>query len=261
MNNNDSNFTLQNFCNRFSEAAENYDSNARIQKQVSNNLWDWLQTHLEKPFEPAATIDVGSGTGFMTQLLLNQYACPVHAIDIAPGMVEWLRNHIPSEQLHTHLLDGEHLSIEQLWVPNNCLLVSNMCAQWFSDLDQAIRRWLSVSNTIAFSVLLNGSFEAWNQAHTETGQTAGIRSLPEASALQVILNNLQQEGLIKNLQFKSREFLDQHFDGLSFARSLRAIGADTPKTNHHPVNLRAVIRELGKGCTINYRIGFVFLQR
>ncbi len=261
MNNYDSKLTAQPFCHRFSKAAENYDSNARIQKQVSLTLWDWLHTHLNPHFEPAAAIDVGSGTGFMTQLLLNTYSCPVHAIDIAPGMIDWLKNNVSSAQLHTHLMDGEQLSIDPLWIPRNSLLVSNMCAQWFDDLNQALRRWLSVSNTVAFSLLLNGSFEAWHQAHAETGQIAGARLLPDDGILMTLLNNLQQEKLVQALHFKSREFLDQHFDGLSFARSLRAIGADAPKSNHHPVNLRAVIRELGKGCTINYRIGFVFLQR
>lgn len=247
---------------RFSKAAGNYDSHARVQKQVSQHLWEWVNQLLPDGYQPAATLDIGSGTGFMTELLLRNYPeCPTHAVDIAPGMVEWLRERSHSNRLKVHLMDGEHLSVEKLWVPPHSLLISSMCAQWFVDLEQALRRWVSVSNNIALSVLLDGSFEAWHQAHEETGQAVGLQALPIGDQVQDILHGLKAEGLVQHAAFKTREFLDHHPDGLSFARSLRAIGADTPKSNHQPVNLRRVIRELGMGCTMNYKVGFIYLSR
>jgi malonyl-CoA O-methyltransferase len=246
---------------RFSEAAGDYNSHARIQKQVSTWLWEWLQSQLPDDYKPEAALDIGSGTGFMTQLLLDKFDCPVHAIDIAPGMIEWIHEQIDSPRLHTHLLDGQYLSIDRLSAPRQSLLVSSMCVQWFKNIEQALRRWLALSNTVAFSVLLDGSFEAWHQAHMKTGQIAGLQTLPTENQLKNHLTQLQSEGLIQEISFKSKEFLDHHFDGLSFARSLRAIGADTPRVNHNPANLRTVIRELGKGCTMNYKVGFVFLRR
>lgn len=246
---------------RFSEAAGDYNSHARIQKLVSTQLWEWLGRQLPGDFAPRAALDVGSGTGFMTELLLDKYDCPIHAIDIAPGMIEWIKEQIPSPRLRTHLLDGQELSVDKLWAPRHSLLVSSMCAQWFEDLDKAIRKWLSVSNTVAFSVLLEGSFEAWHQAHTHTNQVSGLQPLPCEEKLKDCLQSLQNECMVQEMSFKTKEFLDHHFDGLSFARSLRAIGADTPKPNHNPANLRSVIRELGMGCTMNYKVGFVYLRR
>ena len=72
---------------------------------------------------------------------------------------------------------------------------------------------------------------------------------------------LVAEGIAASTAHHTKNFLDHHPDGLSFARSLRAIGADQPRVNHTPVNLRKVISALGEACTMNYHIGFYYLER
>ncbi|WP_370260626.1 methyltransferase domain-containing protein [Limnobacter sp.] len=247
---------------RFSGAAADYDHHARVQRHAAQHLCNWLGQVLPAGFQPKACIDVGSGTGFITEHLLNNFKnVPVHAIDLAPGMLEELKRKFPHPRLHTHVLNGEELAFEHLWAPNQSLLMSGMCAQWFSNLEEAIRRWLSVSNTLAFSVLLDGSFQAWQTAHQDTEQTCGLRPLPKATHMLDLLDRLTREGLVAGTAHHSKEFLDHHPDGLSFARSLRAIGADLPRPNHRPVNLWRVIDALGEACTMNYHIGFYYLER
>lgn len=207
-------------------------------------------------------MDVGSGTGFLTEHLLARYPnTTTHAIDLAQGMLDELKRKHPNANLKTHCLNGEDLAVEKLWVPNHSLLMSGMCAQWFVDLEGAIRKWLSVSNTVAFSILLDGSFQAWQAAHDEASQPCGLRILPTGQHLQHIIQTLIGEGLVARCAKHTKEFLDHHTDGLSFARSLRAIGADTPRHNHRPANLRKVIHALGEACTLNYNLGFYCLER
>jgi malonyl-CoA O-methyltransferase len=247
---------------RFSNAAQDYDHHARVQKHAAQHLCHWLGNLLPPGFQPKACIDVGSGTGFVTEHLLQQFPdAALHAVDLAQGMLSELRRKHDTRLLYTHLLNGEELAVEHLWVPNKSLLVSGMCAQWFGNLEDAVRRWLSVSNTVAFSVLLDGSFQAWDLAHEETGQSSGLRQLPTQDKLQNILSRLVNEGIAANTAHHTKTFLDHHPDGLSFARSLRAIGADQPRPLHRPVNLRKVISALGDGCTMNYHIGFYYLER
>lgn len=247
---------------RFSGAAQQYDHHARVQKHAAAHLWHWVQPKLNPEHPPLACIDVGSGTGFLTEHLLTRFPhTPIHAVDIAPGMLSELARKHPTPQLKTHLLNGEELAVEKLWVPSHSLLVSSMCAQWFNDLEDAIRKWLSVSNTLAFSVLLDGSFQAWHAAHRDTDQACGLRALPTAETMQGIVQTLAAEGLVAQHQHHNKDFLDHHPDGLSFARSLRAIGADMPRTHHRPANLRKVVHALGEACTMNYHIGFYWLQR
>ncbi|MDH4396743.1 MAG: methyltransferase domain-containing protein [Limnobacter sp.] len=242
-----------------------YDDHARVQRESSQFLWNWLNQLLPQKFEPKACLDIGCGTGYMTQLLLDHYPqTPVHAIDIAPGMLDHIHNtwgRAYTDQLHTHLMDGEQLALEHLWVPNNSLTVSNMCAQWFKSLDQTMRGWLSISNTVVFSVLLEGSFAAWKQAHLDAGEPCGLRTLPSFDDIQTLLKHFEAEGLCIETHSFQKEYLDQHSGGLSFARSLRAIGADTPEPHHRPVKLRKVIANLGDVCTLNHRVGYFFLRR
>lgn len=247
---------------RFSDAARDYDHHARVQKHSAQHLCQWLDQMLPANFNPKACVDVGSGTGFLTEYLLNKFPeSAVHAVDLAQGMLTELTRKYPTERLHTHLLNGEELAVEHLWIPNHSLLISGMCAQWFGNIEEAIRRWLSVSNTVAFSVLLDGSFQAWEVAHEDTGQTSGLRPLPRDDDLQDIMKALVAEGIAASTAHHTKNFLDHHPDGLSFARSLRAIGADQPRINHTPVNLRKVISALGEACTMNYHIGFYYLER
>lgn len=251
---------------RFSLAAQQYEHHARVQRHVAAHLWNWAHSLLQgdsSAFAPQACVDVGCGTGFLTDRMLKHYPqLPVHAVDMAPGMLAALQSkHPDNHQLHTHCLNGETLSMEHLWIPPHSLLMSSMCAQWFDDLEGAVRRWLSVSNTVAFSVLLDGSFQVWKAAHEETGQTCGLRALPTAAQLEQLIHKLVDEGLVARSALHEKEFLDHHTDGLSFARSLRFIGADQPHATHQPVQLRKVIRALGGACTLNYHLGFYCLER
>ena len=206
---------------------------------------------------------MGSGTGFLTAQLLSQYpGTVVHAVDMAQGMLNQLALKIPNtDQLQLHLLDGEQLERAHFRLAPKSLLVSGMCAQWFNELGATLERWLSISDTVAFSILLDGSFQAWVAAHRATGQNCGLRKLPSTAQLEQELAKLHAQGLYSRVVHHRKDFLDHHTDGLSFARSLRAIGADLPKANHKPASLRRVIEHLGEGCTINYNIGFYLLQR
>ena len=247
---------------RFSQAARQYDQHAPLQKQVAYDLFHWANRQLSAGYRPKSCLDIGSGTGFLTTHLLNHYPdTPTHAIDQAPGMLaELVRKH-PTPRLTTQCLDGETLTPEQLNLPKPTLLMSSMCAQWFNTLEHALRNWLNLADTLAFSILLNNSFEAWHTAHTQSKQPCGLHPLPSHTHIEGILQQFTQQGLVAHCNSHTHTYQEQHPNGLSFARSLRAIGADTPQPNHRPANLRPVLSRLKTGCTMNYHIGFYYVER
>lgn len=247
---------------RFTDAAQHYDGHAHIQKRVASNLWTWAKTFLEQA-PPEACLDIGSGTGFLTAHLLKAYPdTPIHVIDTSQGMLDELKKKHPHANLVSHCGNGEtfHLCPWALDIPKSSIAFSNLCIQWFDQPAQALASWLHVADKIVLSVLLDGSFEAWRAAHHSTHQACGLQKLPSLAEFDEALQHIQATGEFR-LEHKVENLVDVHPDGLSFVRSLRAIGADTPRPGHRPARLRPVLESLGSDCAMNYRVAYYFLER
>jgi malonyl-CoA O-methyltransferase len=249
----------------FSYAAKQYAQHARIQARSAQNLWLWAQQQ-RSPWhtQPAALVDIGCGTGFLTQHLLGH--CPgmaVHAIDMAPNMLQTLRAQLQHPHLHTHCLDACQLQSNTLSLPQPVWLFSNLCMQWFDNLPQAFSHWLGFAQTISVAILLDGSFSGWKAAHQASKQACQLRPLPSIQSILQSLETLHQQGRIRNFQHHTVQYIDPHPDGLAFARSLKAIGAHTP-TTHQPSQLRrvlAALRQQQSDGSMNYDIGFFHLEQ
>lgn len=74
----------------FSRAAETYDRGASLHRHVAAMIAGQLPEAVEVGAGPV--LELGSGTGVLTGLLLRRYPSAVlHAVDVAPGMVQCLR--------------------------------------------------------------------------------------------------------------------------------------------------------------------------
>lgn len=238
---------------RFSEAAGNYEEAARIQAQAAVKFGAWLaQLGLATP---ASIAEVGCGTGLFTRLLHARHpGAHLLATDLAPNMVERCRTNLPSNpNLQFMVCDGRNASFN----PAPDWIVSTMCFQWFDPLLPVLEWHYANSRVLAFSILVSGSFAEWRAAHERAGLAPGLLSCPEFDALRRICHTLSG-GQMHAHRISLNE---QHPDGLSFARSLRAIGADLPQPGYQPANLRPVLRQMAKGTTANYEIGFFCLKK
>lgn len=238
---------------RFSDAAHRYDDMAKIQQLAAIEFDLWL-TNLGLP-APDTIAEIGCGTGFFTQLLHQRFAnADLCITDIAPQMLAMCEAKLPASVLHRfELFDGSKdcFSHRPDWV------LSTMCFQWFTPLKPVLERHFSHSRVLAFSILLDGSFAPWQAAHQRLGLACGLQPLLGFSE---VFDACQLSGA-RRVHAHAVSLADDHPDGLSFAASLRAIGADQPKDNHQPVNLRAVCRQLEHGLSANYEIGFFCIER
>lgn len=237
---------------RFSDAAPRYEQSARIQQQAAARFDDWLAGLALAA--PGRIAEIGCGTGLFTRLLHARHPqALLHATDLAPAMLEQCRaGFAAADKLQFSVCDGRDAGFD----PAPDWIVSAMCFQWFDPLPPVLARHAGQCRVLAFSTLLDGSFAAWHAAHRQLGIEAGLRPLPDYDALLRACDKLEA----KRVHAQRITLNDIHADGQSFARSLRAIGADQPRAGHRPVNLRPVLRQLQAGIAANYEIGFFCVE-
>jgi len=124
----------------FERAADTYDASAVLQKEIAKRLTDRLDYIKHSP---KTVLDVGSGTGFITQDLLKRYPkSSIIALDLAFSMARksqqlggWFRKPLAV------CADAEQLPLK----PDSIeLLISSLMLQWSNDLKQTFTGFHSV---------------------------------------------------------------------------------------------------------------------
>lgn len=124
----------------FERAADSYDASAVLQQEIAKRLAQRLD-YIK--LQPQCTLDIGCGTGYVTQDLLKRYPkAKVIALDIALNMISqtkkigrWFRK----PQLVC--ADAEQLP---LMADSIDLIVSNLMLHWSNDLEKAFIGFESV---------------------------------------------------------------------------------------------------------------------
>ncbi len=124
----------------FERAADTYDANAVLQREIGERLTERLD--LIK-MQPETVLDVGCGTGFITEHLLNRYKrARVIGVDLAHSMVQktrkrggWFRKP-----------QGVCADAARLPFQPQCadMLVSSLMLQWCNDLPAVFREFVQV---------------------------------------------------------------------------------------------------------------------
>jgi malonyl-CoA O-methyltransferase len=224
--------------------AAHYDAHAAVQRIVAEKLADRI---LALPLPPAPRVlEIGCGTGFLGLELLDDLA-PSHwrMTDIAPAMIDRARQRLGDRpNVSFAVMDGEHPDI----VGRFDLICASLSFQWFADLPAAVarlRRRLAPGGRLIFTTLAEGSFFEWRRAHGD--RLAGTRDYPSAQALSALGLTVEIE-TIPMAHKSAREFL----------RSVKGIGAGTPRDGHRPLSpaeLRGVMgRFEAKGSVASYMI-------
>lgn len=244
---------------RFDAAAASYDAHSAAQRHAAQGLVERLAP-LGLPPRPRV-LEIGCGTGHLTELLaLHLPGAAILATDIAPSMVAACQSRLGANpRLRFAAMDARHPAADDFDARRPArlsgfdLICGNLVAQWFDDLPAACARLagrLAPGGVLLLSLPGGETFREWKAAHARLGLAAGTLPLPTPEACRAALppgeNRIEVE-----------HWLDRPADGLAFARSLRAIGADTPMPGHAPLapgELRRVLRAIGPAPTFTYEL-------
>lgn len=225
----------------FGRATE-YDRHALVQRRVVAALAERIAA-LPLPPRPRV-LEVGCGTGLLGAALIDRLPAAHWLLtDLSPAMVERTRRRFAGRpQVHVEVMNGEHPTVAGPFD----LVCSSLAAQWFGDLPTAIARLralLAPGGTLIFTTLAAGSFEEWRQAHGD--RASGVRDYPDKRELAAL-----------GLDVRIDAYPARHGDAREFLRSLKAIGAGTPRPGHRPLSpaeLRKVMERFDRaGATATY---------
>ena len=140
-----------NFVNNFDKVADSYDDYASIQKQCAFDMTEFLDFPKK---DILSVIDIGSGTGTSTIEVMKKFPKASYTLcDISEKMIEVSKNKLKN---CVHMVcDAENYDFPE----NYDLCVSNLCMQWFNDIESFFQKMSGRVKYMAFTTLIDGSFK------------------------------------------------------------------------------------------------------
>lgn len=243
----------------FGSAAREYHELAELQQEVAKRLIASLQPWRDI-IPPGPLLEVGCGTGFVTEGLLELYPNRKKIVtDLSPEMVAFCRERFSNEEnISFSRLDAEELSIEE---PEYALTVSGFTAQWFKD--PALTLGKLVEATKPGGLLLasfpgSDSFPEWKSYCRDLGIPYTGNTLPDTEEVVVKMST----GPVQ-VDYYEDTVTRKFSSAADFFRHLKTIGANTRKEGRalKPSELKLLINHWDSNCKEDIRVSYhlVFL--
>ncbi|MDR1458552.1 MAG: methyltransferase domain-containing protein [Puniceicoccales bacterium] len=230
---------------KFDSAAEHYDEQAIVQKEAAIQLVSMIQG-LEKIH---SAIDVGCGTGFASIEILKHFPnLKLHLCDISQKMLE-----IANHKLQDHNIIYTQCDVEsEEFRTKYDLAISNLCVQWFDDLEKFIQKILKASKYFAFSTMLQGSFLEFSKIFETPGKPSPLLNCKTEKELTNISQSLgkiiNKQTKTFNLLFPSAQAAAMHF---------KKIGANLAQNN---INNAFKLLNHRSNINLEYKIFFCLME-
>lgn len=267
----------QKIADNFGHAAVAYHAQATLQKQSAAHLLNLAEPWL--PHLPDGSIlEVGCGTGFITQQLIQRFEGRSLTItDLSVAMLEFCQTHVqvPTSQrslLSFQQLDGELLAAipsqdarSRNAMPRYAMIISGFAIQWFKQPVETIHRWLNLlqpGGVLLVSVPTRDSFPEWRHTCQALNLPYTAHPLPQAERL---MQPLASEHFTATWY---TEMLPTTFiSAADFFKSLKAIGASHSQTQTRLSlpQMKRLIRHWDAqnpaGVTVHHHVLFGIIQR
>ena len=166
----------------FEKAAAGYDAVAVLQQEVANRLVDRMDVMSMKPL---SILDVGSGTGFVSQLLAERFPkAKVTALDLAFNMLKQAKNKRSFKQRWNKQFHYVHAEVENLPFADASveLVISGLTMQWCQDLPKVFsefKRVLAPGGLLLFSSFGPDTLKELRQSWSEVDELPHVNAFAD----------------------------------------------------------------------------------
>lgn len=227
----------------FSSAAVNYDKAARVQPIVADVLVKKLNGL------PSRILEVGCGTGGLSVHLVKKFqGSEIVLSDISIEMLSVCRHRIGG-RAEFRQMDGE---FPDRSLGRFDLIVSSLCMQWFGDLSAAVGRLVEMlrpGGRLVFSTLGKRNFKEWKILSEQFGFCSGLHHYPDPDDFPWPSGG---QG-----EFEEMFLKEHHASGAAFLKSLKLIGAATPRADYKPITssvMKNLLKVTENGFSVTYHV-------
>jgi malonyl-CoA O-methyltransferase len=198
----------------FGSASASYDISARLQRYCGKHLMPWLPNRND-----LTVLDLGSGTGFFTDLLASRYQ-QVIGLDISQKMLRFAK-----ENRNTSILwleaDAYKIPLQDNSVD---FIYSNLMIQWCDPLDlvlNEVMRVLKPGGLFIFSTLVDGTLFELKSSWAQVDNDKHVIDFKPEQEVRSLLNGNDR----KLLNDKAEDIILEYENVLHLAHELKGLGA------------------------------------
>lgn len=209
----------------FNRAAKSYNKVALLQKQVALSLSEQISL---LNFAPQRILDLGSGTGFLTQLLSDVFPrSEIIAVDFAQKMIDEAQKNCKSKKIQWVKKDMHDLSFKE---KSFDLVVSSMSFQWSFDLNllfSQINKILNDDGCLFFSMVGENSLFELKDAYQTINPKRNFKNF---YSLDSVVASLKKSGINQMVMQNEKMIVD--YDSVNLLiKDLKNIGANNKEKN------------------------------
>ena len=204
-----------NIAKSFGSASQSYDISARLQRFSGKHLLPWLPNRND-----LTVLDLGSGTGFFTDLLAGTYK-QVVGLDISSDMLKFAKEN-RNENILWLEADAHKIPLKDASID---FIYSNLVIQWFDPLDEAITEMLRVlkpGGLIIFTTLVDGTLHELKSSWRQVDDDQHVIDFKTVDELNKFFDNDKS----KLVEQKCQDIILEYQNVIHLARELKGLGAN-----------------------------------
>ncbi|WP_244527450.1 malonyl-ACP O-methyltransferase BioC [Lihuaxuella thermophila] len=240
---------------QINQSVTSFDEHAVIHKKMAHRL---LFAVKEKMAHAEQILEIGCGTGYLTQLLIDHYpTATVTAVDLAEKMISTAKEKVePRERVRFLTADAEQIEFSRLGSFD--FIVSNVTFQWLTSPEKTICNLIRALKTEGWLMTTTygpDTFQELREMFQRVEQEAGIQpekhTLPLRSAEQWELL-FQRTGLthVQSIEGWHRSVFS---DCRQFLESVKATGESYSEANYSVSATRRILTTVIERYNYTYR--------